>query len=270
MEKYQNFEKEIVKGLKDFTDIAIVGMSGGADSTLVTTLCVQALGKENVVGIHMPCGATDEKTFNSRSRKTADRLGVKSYFLPIKETVDALIREVLYYEDLYISDLVAGNTRSRMRMVNLYAMAGIFSQMNPGKRVRVIGTGNLSEDFIGYDTKGGDALADIFPIGELYKSEVYGFLDYYKEKGVLDEENIDRVPSAGLWEGQTDEGELGYSYNQMQTAVEYCMNNYEDMESEEMKKEMEEDPLLKFVWNRHVVNKHKHMAPKVITLKEWW
>jgi NAD+ synthase len=124
-----------------------------------------------------------------------------------------------------------------------------------------MGTGNLSEDFIGYDTKGGDALADIFPIGQLFKSEVYKVLEYFRDNGKITEAMINRVPSAGLWENQTDEAELGCSYDAMEPAVRFILKNYSTIDESSL------SDMQRFVWKRHLANKHKHEAPYVVTLR---
>lgn len=258
---FENVKSKIIKEISDFTDIAVIGLSGGADSTLVATLCREALGPENVYGVGMPYCDIDEKTFNGRSKLLADKLEIEYEEVSIKDPVKAASEELGFVEEDF--PLIVGNMRSRMRMIYLYALCNYLSEVTK-KRVRVIGTGNLSEDFIGYDTKGGDALADFFPIGQLYKSEVYELLDYFVQKGILTEDLIDRVPSAGLWEGQTDEAELGYSYNEMQPAIEYCIKHYPLMDALIKTNSQELTDIIKFVWNRHIVNKHKHEAPKVL------
>lgn len=251
-------EKEVIDkiaaGIKDFTDVAVLGMSGGADSTLVALLCRKALGTKNVFSLHMPYGDIDLNVFNSRSLKTAAHLGINAKIVSIKDSVDTVIKAGEHVLERPLDTLNAGNTRSRARMMLLYLTSHGLSSAT-GNRVRVIGTGNLSEDFIGYDTKGGDALADIFPIGELFKSEVYHLLDYFKEQGEITDEMIDRKPSAGLWDGQSDEEEIGYSYNEMQPAIESLLSGKSPATELEL-----------FVFNRHKVNKHKHEAPPTVVL----
>jgi len=252
-------------GIKDETDVAVIGLSGGADSTLVACLCVKALGKENVYGIHMPYNNTDAETFNTRSLKLANHLGINSIVAPITHIANS-ITNLVEASVGNISTTNKGNARSRARMTVLY---GIAHQLGDTlqKRVRVVGTGNLSEDSIGYDTKGGDALADFFPIGNFFKSEVYTLLDKFKQSGFINEEHIDRIPSAGLCEGQTDEGELGYTYNEMQPIVESMYANYcEDKDTiigKLINTGLEKD-IVTFVVNRHFANRHKHMASKVL------
>jgi NAD+ synthase len=251
--------------ISDETDVAIIGLSGGADSTLVACLCVKALGKENVYGVHMPYNEIDSSTFNSRSIGLAEHLGIHSIIAPITTIADS-ITSVVEKSVGSISKVNMGNARSRARMTVLYGLAHHLNDIL-GKRVRVVGTGNLSEDAIGYDTKGGDALADFFPIGNMFKSQVYKLLDKFRDEGLITESHIDRVPSAGLWDGQTDESELGYSYNEMEPVVASMLANYSE-DPETIKKTLTEEghpsPLVNFVINRHFANRHKHLAPKVL------
>ena len=241
------------------TDIAVIGLSGGADSTLVAVLCTLALGRENVYGIHMPYGDSDYAKFNLNSKKLSDHIGIKDLTIPISYLVDDLANK-FETKSRKLSTINRGNMRSRMRMVTLYTFNYDLAE-ETGKRCRVIGTGNLSEDYIGFDTKGGDALADFFPIGSLFKSEVYQLLDYFVSIGMLTEKLIDRVPSAGLWDGQTDEGELGYSYNEMEPSIKRCTTGAGAIDIN--------NPIDQFVLKRHLANKHKHVGPLVIDLSEF-
>ena len=157
----QQFLNSIYESIRSKADIAIIGMSGGADSTLVATLCQQALGKENVISLHMPYGETDYRFFNSRSVKTADFLNIQKHVISIQKSVDQLEESLKIIGNL--DQINHGNLRARVRTNLLYA-TGHHIGSETQKRVRVMGTGNMSEDYIGYDTKGGDALADYFPI----------------------------------------------------------------------------------------------------------
>jgi len=271
----ESLMKIITDDIKKNLEVAVIGMSGGADSTLLTALCVRALGKENVYGIGMPYNQLDADTFNDRSQKIATKLGINYKVLPIGATVDAF--STGFGE---MSTLNEGNLRSRMRMLHLYAECCSIGERT-GKATRVMGTGNLSEDFIGYDTKGGDALADIFPMGELYKYEVYALLAHLVDNETLDYDMIDQTPSAGLWDGQTDEEELGMSYNEMAPAIKFLLTYYAEFDGITdvdafsdvyyriaIKFNDNFIETLWFVWKRHFVNKHKHVAPYVTSLEK--
>ena len=256
--------KEVTEEIRDFTDIAVIGMSGGADSTLVATLCTWALGKKNVYGFGMPYNKVDEDTFNQRSEKTAKKLGISYDDIPIFGPTNRAAHELENAIDVKLSPLNLGNIKSRMRMIFLYSLNAQLAETYPDKRCRVIGTGNLSEDYIGYDTKGGDALADIFPIGSLFKSEVYQLLDHFVEMGALAPTMIDRVPSAGLESGQTDDEDLGYSYYEMEAAIRLLRAECDDLATPVL--DSLDLKTLKFVRDRHSANKHKHEAVPVIDL----
>ena len=225
------------KEVKAFADVAVVGISGGVDSAVVASICAAALGPKNVYGLSMPYDEIDTSTFNSRSAELADKLGINHLVMSIGVPVDAAVKVMHdavgsateYSDDLH--KLTLGNSRSRMRMLYLYGVAGELSyrieegqkhkHLSPvrgelfSKRVRVMGTGNASEDLIGYDTKGGDALADLFVIGDLFKSEVYQLAKYYEVPKSI----VKAPPSAGLYEGQTDVLELGFSYEELEPAL---------------------------------------------------
>lgn len=256
----------LIEDIKKQTDMVVVGCSGGADSTLVATMCMLALGKENVVAVHMPATKTDRDYFNLRSKNLANHLALPLQLnVPIWDIMDTLktrINDSL--DDLLrlspipdMSQMNEGNTRARARMTVLYAVCTAMSERYPDKRVRVVGTGNLSEDFIGYFTKYGDGAVDFSPLGTMYKSEVYQMLDYFKNTGVILEEHIDRVPSAGLWDGQSDQGELGFSYDEMEHSIRKWHADIPwDMN----------DKVDNFVAKRYKANKHKMMQPPIAQL----
>ena len=283
----QKIADALIAHLRSEMDIAVLGLSGGADSTLVATLLCHALGPQNVYGVGMPYSALDTATFNNRSASLGSQLNLNYTHHAISEAVDALLNPV----GAKVSNLQHGNTRARIRATLLYCTAGTLAEQNPGKRVRVVGTGNLSEAFIGYFTKYGDGACDIAPLGGLYKQEVYDLLTYFRDRGVIREEHIDRVPSAGLWNGQTDEDELGYSYNEMAPAIDWLLraqaSGQPDADitekialirntAEELKGTPQaiNDTMIRFftvvdfVWKRHLANRHKHMAPPVCVLPE--
>lgn len=284
--------KKLETAVREFTDVAVVGVSGGVDSAVVASICVAALGADRVFLVSMPYNETDEATFNARSDELAEGLRANHIVVHIGIITDVLLdslraafREKGKAEE-QLHRLTCGNSRARVRMSVLYGIAGELSYrfgqqlyspaaeiisppMNPGKRVRVIGTGNASEDLIGYDTKGGDALADLFVIGDLFKSEVYQLAKYYKVPKSI----IDAVPSAGLYEGQTDEGELGYTYDQLElalTALHRALRR--GVKDEQLSPALEEFRGVElkqanFVITRFLANAHKHRATKVVEIR---
>ncbi len=277
--------------VKDFADVAVVGISGGVDSAVVASICCAALGEANVFGLSMPYDDVDASTFNSRSAELADKLGLNHLVMPIAPPTDAatqIIHEAVGTSTKYSDDLhklTLGNSRSRMRMLYLYAVAGELSyrfeeskkhkHVAPvrgelfSKRVRVMGTGNASEDLIGYDTKGGDALADLFVIGDLFKSEVYQLAKYYEVPSSI----LEAAPSAGLYEGQTDAVELGYSYEELEPALsalhDALTRGVADSELCTSLPEFSEvdQATAQFVVKRFLGNAHKHRAPKVVQIR---
>ena len=178
-------------------DGIVVGLSGGIDSTLVAYLACEALGKDKVFGIIMPSTTTptDDKLHGIT---IAQRLGIN-----YKEiAIDSILNEYLLMTQLEKDELAIGNLKARIRMSIVYYYANAYNYL-------VSGTGNKSEILIGYFTKYGDGACDIEPIGDLYKKEVY---DLSKLLDVP-QEILDKPPRAGLWNNQTDEEEIGMSYD---------------------------------------------------------
>lgn len=185
----------IVDGIRIYVGhkTVIIGISGGIDSALTATLCVRALGKDKVVGVLLPYG--DQSDIND-SLNLVNWLDIKSEVVNIKPIVDQY--------PSFSSKLVKANLMSRTRMAILYAFANSQDGL-------VVGTTNKSEMAIGYFTKYGDGGVDLEPIGELYKTEVWQMSKILN----LPQQIISKAPTAGLWDGQTDENEMGFSYQQL-------------------------------------------------------
>jgi NAD+ synthase len=177
-------------------DGVVVGLSGGVDSALVARLACDALGPEHVLGLLLPDAATP-RSLVAETEAYGRGLGCEVRTVPI-DPIERSFRAALPE----LSDRVSlGNTKARIRMTIVYAVAR--------ERHRLVaGTGNKSELLLGYFTKYGDGGVDLLPIGDLYKGEVWGLAE---ELG-LPEAIRQRTPTAGLWEGQTDESELGVPY----------------------------------------------------------
>lgn len=167
-----------------------IGISGGIDSAVTTALCVKAFGKDKVFGILMPYA---KQTDIQDSRDLVNFLGIKSFEVDIKAIVDSF--------DNFNNKLVKANLMARTRMALLYSYANLHGAL-------VMGTSNKSELMTGYFTKHGDGACDIEVIAELYKTEVFELAKYLK----IPQNLINKKPSAGLWDGQTDEGEMGFTY----------------------------------------------------------
>ncbi len=227
---------------------AVIGISGGIDSALTAALTVKALGKDNVLGIHMPeSGLTPAK--DSEDAKTlADWLGIEFRTVDIAGIISAFM--VAVPESEYASRLCKGNLKARVRMSLLYFHANQMDRM-------VMGTGNKTEILLGYFTKYGDGGVDLEPIGGLYKTEVW---ELSRILGVP-EALITKKPSAGLWEGQTDEAELGISY----IKVDKVLRLLEQKETSETILNALDISIeqLNAVMRRIEINKHKSKAVPV-------
>ena len=177
---------------------AIVGISGGKDSSVVAALCVEALGKDRVIGVLMPNHIQDDITY---SHMLCEHLGIKNYTVDVGVAIDNLLNTIYdRVTDIDLSEQTRINLPARMRMVALYAI----SQSMNG---RVANTCNLSEDWVGYSTRYGDAAGDFSPLSQLTSDEV---IQIGQALG-LPEELMSKPPSDGLC-GKTDEDNLGFTY----------------------------------------------------------
>jgi NAD+ synthase len=174
---------------------AVLALSGGVDSTLSCYLAAQALGPQNVLAIRMPYKTSSPDSLE-HAQLVIDILGIQSLTVPITEMVDPLLER---FPDA--SPVRRGNVMARMRMIVLYDQSEAFKGL-------VVGTGNKTEIMLGYTTLYGDSACAINPLGDLYKTQVRQLA---RDMGVP-AAIIDKAPSADLWTGQTDEGELGFTY----------------------------------------------------------
>ena len=177
---------------------AVLGISGGKDSSVVAALCVEALGKDRVIGVLMPCG---EQPDIDCAYMLVNHLGIKYYVVNIKDAVDGVKNSI--GKSIELTDQARINLSPRIRMATVYAVSQCFNG-------RVANTCNLSEDYVGYSTRYGDAAGDFSPLAHLTVDEV-------KKIGKvlgLPMELVEKVPSDGLC-GKTDEDNLGFTYAEL-------------------------------------------------------
>ena len=192
---FKKVQSNIVKNIKKYIGDknVFLGISGGIDSAVTAALCVKAFGREKVFGILMPYGQQNDI---QDSHDLVKKLGIKSFEVDIKPMVDSF--------NSFNDKLTKANLMARTRMAVLYSYANLHGGL-------VMGTTNKSELSIGYFTKHGDGACDIEVIANLYKTEIFQLANYLK----IPQNIIDKKPSAGLWFGQSDEGEMGFTYDDL-------------------------------------------------------
>ncbi len=174
---------------------AVVGLSGGLDSALSCVLAAEALGAENVLAVRMPYKASSKDSLD-HAQALIDQLGVQNKTIEITDMV-----EPLFNLDPEISNMRKGNIMARERMIVLFDQSEVFKGL-------VMGTSNKTEILLGYSTHYGDSASAMNPIGDLYKTQIRQLSRAMNIPAAI----IDKPPSADLWEGQTDEKELGFTY----------------------------------------------------------
>lgn len=173
----------------------VVGVSGGIDSALSCALAAKALGPENVLAVRMPYRTSSPDSLE-HAQLLIDQFGVQSLTIPISDMADGLINK---FSDM--DNQRKGNIMARCRMIVLYDQSNAFSGL-------VVGTSNKTEILLGYSTLFGDSASAFNPIGDLYKTQVRQLAAALDIPRVI----IQKAPSADLWANQTDEGELGFTY----------------------------------------------------------
>lgn len=245
-----DYAKEtILHFIKDFAGEknVIVGMSGGLDSSTVAKLCVMALGRERVIGVHMPDEATPPQDTKD-AKDFAQELGITLIEINIDDFVKLLSSKLELEKRMSIANL-----KARIRMSILYALAN-------EKKALVAGTSNKSELLIGYFTKYGDGASDFAPIGDLYKTQVRLLA---KEIGVP-ERIIDKAPTAGLLPGQLDEEEIGIKYEILDRIL-YAMELGYDVKRATDLLNIDEE-LVRKAYEMHERSRHKRVLlyiPKI-------
>lgn len=235
---------QITDGLKDFFETAgftkaVLGLSGGVDSALVAKLGVMALGKENVTALLMPNSGLSSANSISDAKIYAEELGIEYKVVSIQDYVSRYKR--LPWDESQEAEM---NIQARVRMTILYHYANSHHAL-------VLGTGNKTEETLGYFTKYGDGGVDILPIGNLYKTDVW---EIAKDLG-LPEVIVQKTPSAELKAGHTDEAEIGMSYREIDTILR-------KLEAGGTAETAKEKKLMK----RIEKNRHKGAMPPVVSL----
>ncbi|MBE6496457.1 MAG: NAD+ synthase [Methanobrevibacter thaueri] len=227
------------------TDGIVIGLSGGIDSTLAAYLACEAIGKDKVFGITMPSSTTPTED-NVHGIEIAERLGIEH----TQVAIDGILNEFLSMTQLEENNLAIGNLKARIRMSIIYYHAN-------AKNYLVCGTGNRSEILIGYFTKHGDGACDMEPIGDLYKTDVYRLSEYLN----IPHEILDKPPRAGLWTNQTDEDEIGMSYDLLDRIL--YLYSEKNMENDEIAEKLEipiED--VDMIITKVIRSEHKSKVPE--------
>jgi NAD+ synthase len=228
------------------TDSAVLGLSGGIDSTLTAYLAAEALGTENLHGLVMP-GAVSREDNMSDAEWVATELGITYDVFEINPIVDAFLDAYSEVED---HQMAVGNARARTRAVMNYLVANAEGSV-------VLGTGNRTEALVGYFTKYGDGAVDCHPIGNLYKQQVRQLA---KHVGVTDE-LAEKEPTAGLWAGQTDEGELGIDYDTLDAILALHVDGPLSVSATARQVEGATEEDVRRIDEMYEQSKHKRAAP---------
>jgi len=227
---------------------AVIGVSGGVDSALCLKLIVDALGSEYVTGVTMPEKGVSSDENLLHAKTLCQFLNVNYYNVPINKYLTDFL--ALPWKP---SDLAQINTKARVRMTILYNFAN-------SRNALVIGTSNKTELALGYGTKYGDLAADIEIIGDLFKDEVYKLAEHVG----LPNEFIEKAPSAELYSGQTDEGELGMTYREIDIVLRKME---EGLSKEELIGKGINPNIVHKIFRLYEINKHKLNPPYLIRVK---
>ena len=249
---YQDIKDQLINFLKEEVskigmEKVVVGISGGLDSAIVSVLCKEAFG-DNIHGVFMPSHfSSDESILDAK--ELCEKFNISYEVVEIAPMVKGYFDNVKDATPLRI-----GNLSARMRMSVLYDISARDSSL-------VIGTSNKSEILLGYGTLFGDTACAINPIGQLYKSDAFEFARFI---GVTDA-IIDKKPSADLWEGQSDEEELGYTYKTMDDVLKLMID--ENKTKEELLSLNIKEDLIDMLSYRVKANAFKGKLPTIAQIK---
>lgn len=234
----KNVQNAKVKGV-------VLGLSGGIDSAVVAHLCKKALN-DKIFALLMPSASSNKDNLKD-ALKLCEELKIEYKIVPIQEILNAFLKECEQADKIRV-----GNLAARIRMSLLYD----FSML---KNSLVVGTSNKSELLLGYGTIYGDLACAFNPIGDLYKSEIYELARHLN----VNENFIKKAPSADLWEGQSDEKDLGFSYDEIDRGLKALEK---DDEKELLKLN---EKLIQMLKNRIQKNAFKRKMPEIFSLKKF-
>jgi NAD+ synthase len=227
----------------------VVGMSGGVDSSLVAWLAARALGPENIIGVAMPYRTSNPQSLND-ARLVVDEAGISLRVIEITSQIDA------YFEAFPDADKQRrGNKMARERMTILY-------DQSLTEEALVLGTSNKTELLLGYSTIFGDSASALNPIGDLYKTQVWQLASYMG----LPDAVITKAPSADLWEGQSDETELGFAYSAVDGLLLQLIDRR--VSAEELIEMGHDRAFVEAVLQRMRLNQYKRRPPVIAKLSQ--
>ena len=245
MQKYQLIESYLIKFLQDEVyksglKNVVLGISGGIDSAVVAVLAKKAFGK-NILGVMMPSSYSSQNSLDD-ALKLCDKFDIAFEQISIAPMLKA------YFKNQDANNLRVGNFSARARMSVLY-------DISARQKALVLGTSNKSELLLGYGTLFGDLASALNPIGDLYKTQIFEFAKYLE----VPKEIISKPPSADLWEGQSDEDDLGFTYAVIDKALEAFVD--ERMSEDEMIEAGFELKLITLIKNKIYKNQFKRKLP---------
>jgi len=250
MNKYTLIKNYLIKFLKDEVHKtglknAVIGLSGGVDSAVVAVLAQKAFGK-NFLAVMLPSSSSSQSSFDD-ANELCKKFDIKNRSVYIGDLVEN------YFRDIDKTNLRIGNFSARMRMSVLYDISAETSAL-------VLGTSNKSELLLGYGTMFGDLASALNPIGDMYKTEVFEFAEHLGVPKSI----IEKPPTADLWEGQSDEEDLGFTYAELDLALKAFVDERLS-EKELLQRDFDAD-LIKLIISKIYQNQFKRKLPIIAKL----